>query len=79
MSERATLFLSSIGLLGEYCPTSRKKSRAAAVEFGCMHFGLLEENCTHFLGCRFMQPFPIARKLSGRGGFLVSGDNTILI
>ncbi|WRX30215.1 hypothetical protein QQP08_022702, partial [Theobroma cacao] len=25
MSERASLFLSSIGLLGEYCPTSRKR------------------------------------------------------
>ena len=39
MSERATLFLSSIGLLGEYCPTSRKKYSCAET-IGCMHLEL---------------------------------------
>ncbi|KAL1164104.1 hypothetical protein V6Z11_A06G047600 [Gossypium hirsutum] len=38
MSERASLFLSSIGLLGEYCPTSRKK------EGICMHIEMALQN-----------------------------------
>ncbi|KAK6115545.1 hypothetical protein DH2020_007814 [Rehmannia glutinosa] len=36
MSERASLFLSSIGLLGEYCPL-REKDRHSGVKVGCMH------------------------------------------
>lgn len=75
MSERASLFLSSIGLLGEYCPTSRKKSRHSSHKVGCMRLGTSEAYIT-LLGCQFMRPFPIARNLSVEGGFLVERDNT---
>lgn len=75
MSERASLFLSSIGLLGEYFPTSRKKSRHSSHKVGCMHLGTSEAYTTR-IGCLFMRPFPIARNLSVEGGFLVEKDNT---
>ena len=68
MSERASLFLSSIGLLGEYCPTSRKKSRHSSYIVGCMHIVLSESYNTHCSGCQFMRP------LSGKGGFLKDRD-----
>lgn len=70
MSEQATFFLSSIGLLGEYCPTSRKKNGHTADIVGCMPLGLLEDSA-HCLGCQFMRPFPIAN-FTGKGGFLVT-------
>lgn len=76
MSERASLFLSSIGLLGEYCPTSRKKSRHSSRKVGCMHLWISEAYKTHCFGCQFMPPFPIARNLSGEGGFLAGKDST---
>lgn len=69
MSERASLFLTSIGLLGEYCPSSRKKNRYPSFEVGCMHLELAEANNTHRSGCQFMRPFPIAGSLLGKGGF----------
>ncbi|KAJ0087326.1 hypothetical protein Patl1_08444 [Pistacia atlantica] len=69
MSEQASLFLTSIGLLGEYCPTSRKKNRHTSHKVGCMHVELAEANNTHCSGCQFMRPFPIAGNLFGRGGF----------
>ncbi|TYH72424.1 hypothetical protein ES332_D05G254800v1 [Gossypium tomentosum] len=62
MSERASLFLSSIGLLGEYCPTSRKKNRSSYSEISCMH---IEANQRHSLGFRFMQHLPSARRQPG--------------
>jgi hypothetical protein len=72
MSEQATFFLSSIGLLGEYCPTSRKKNGHTTVDkVGCMHICLLEGYSAHCLGCQFMRPFPIAN-FTGKGGFLVT-------
>ncbi|CDP02730.1 unnamed protein product [Coffea canephora] len=37
MSEEAVYYLGSIGLLGEYCPTSRKKSRDFFERVDCMH------------------------------------------
>ncbi|KAH1057524.1 hypothetical protein J1N35_035589 [Gossypium stocksii] len=67
MSERASLFLSSIGLLGEYCPTSRKK------EGICMH---IEVNTKKF-GCHFMRPIPSARKQSGKGFLTTIGNTSI--
>lgn len=76
MSERASLFLSSIGLLGEYCPTSRKKNRRSSAKVGCMHLGLIEGHSTDYVGCQFMQPFPTARNLSTRGGFLVTREHS---
>lgn len=58
MSERASLFLLSVGLLGEYCPTSRKKCSQA----DCMHL----EPCLKFkadcVGCYFMQPKIFSKK-----------------
>lgn len=65
MSERASLFLSSIGLLGEYCPTSRKKSRQTFDKVLCMHLGLLEGCNRDFLGGQFMQPSPAISSFSG--------------
>lgn len=63
MSERASLFLSSIGLLGEYCPTSRKKS---AETIGCMHLELLESHRkARVLGFHFMRPFSAAQRTIG--------------
>jgi hypothetical protein len=70
MSERATFFLSSIGLLGEYCPT-RKKNGHTVDKVGCMYLGLLEGCSAQSLGCRFIRPFPIANFI-GKGGFLVT-------
>lgn len=58
MSERASLFLSSIGLLGEYCPSSRKKNRHSFVKVCCMQPGSFLERSQ---GCQFMRPFPFAR------------------
>lgn len=72
MSEQATLFLSSIGLLGGYCPKSRKKNRHTAEELGCMHLGLLEGTSVNSLGCRFMRPFSIATNSTGKGAFLAT-------
>ncbi|KAK4833370.1 hypothetical protein QYF36_003635 [Acer negundo] len=70
MYERASLLLSSIGLLGEYCPTSRKKSRHSSHIVGCMHLGLSGAYNIHCSGCQFMRP------LSGKGGFLKDRDIT---
>ncbi|WCJ44568.1 hypothetical protein M5689_025227 [Euphorbia peplus] len=70
MSERATLFLLSIGLLGEYCPTSRKKTRLSSDKLSCMHSGLFDFNSTDSIGCQFMQPLSSARNnLSAEGRF----------
>jgi len=56
MSVRASLFLSSIGLLGEYCPTSRKKDRHTSEKSSCMHLGSLEGSAIYHQGCTFMRP-----------------------
>ncbi|TYH89104.1 hypothetical protein ES332_A01G222500v1 [Gossypium tomentosum] len=66
MSERASLFLSSFGLLGEYCPKSRKKNIISSSEIICMH---IEANNTHCLGCH------CARRLSGKN-FCIAIENT---
>lgn len=55
MSERASPFLSSIGLLGEYCP-SRKKDRHSGLEVGCMHLNPHEEFYLHREDCQFIRP-----------------------
>ncbi|KAG7648599.1 hypothetical protein ISN45_At01g035950 [Arabidopsis thaliana x Arabidopsis arenosa] len=49
MSEQASLFQSSIRLLGEYCPISRKKSTH---KVGGLRF---EEDITSCIGFQFMQ------------------------
>lgn len=76
MSERSSLFLSSIGLLGEYCPTSRKKIRLSSSKVGCMHLGLFEGHITDYIGCQFMWPFPSARNLSAKGEFSIIREHT---
>ncbi|KAG8378336.1 hypothetical protein BUALT_Bualt08G0126800 [Buddleja alternifolia] len=69
MSERAALFLSSIGLLGEYCPSSRKKDRHSGLEIGCIRLKLQGYNIL-CQGCQFMRPKPCARLLpSGTRNF----------
>lgn len=77
MSERASLFLSSIGLLGEYCPTARKKNRDSSDSVLCMHLGILESYKTDFLRCQFMRPFPAFRNLSGKGNSIVTRANSV--
>lgn len=57
MSEPASLFLSSLGLLGEYCPTSRKKNIHPSEIVGCMHLGAIESCRSEVLGCGSMRPF----------------------
>lgn len=37
MSEQESLFLDSIGLLGEYCPTFRKKHLCLLEDFAYLH------------------------------------------
>jgi hypothetical protein len=54
MSEQAIFFLETIGLLGEYCPSSRKKNRSLSKAVGCMHLGPFEEYS--WCGCKCMQP-----------------------
>ncbi|XXG65555.1 hypothetical protein AAC387_Pa05g3225 [Persea americana] len=62
MSERASLYLGSIGLLGEYCPTSRKKYRLSSGRV-CMHLGPFRD-LTGFQGCSWMQPSLLTRDQS---------------
>lgn len=58
MSEQAIFYLGSIGLLGEYCPTSRKKNRHFSGWVDCMHLGSLQEEHIDFCGCCKAQPSP---------------------
>ncbi|KAK4433657.1 hypothetical protein Salat_0528400 [Sesamum alatum] len=55
MSEQASLFLSSIGLLGEYCPLPREKEKNSGSGVGCMHLEL-RQGYTRHQGCQFMRP-----------------------
>ncbi|XP_019246426.1 PREDICTED: uncharacterized protein LOC109226077 [Nicotiana attenuata] len=56
MSEQAIFYLGSIGLLGEYCPTSRKKNHHFSRWVYCMHLGSLQEEHIDFCGCCKAQP-----------------------
>lgn len=51
MSEQAILYLGSIGLLGEYCPTSKKKNRYFSGWVDCMHLKPLKEEHYDYSGC----------------------------
>ncbi|WOG96722.1 hypothetical protein DCAR_0416058 [Daucus carota subsp. sativus] len=51
MSEQATLFCSSFGLLGGYCPSSRIKDKV-----GCMHIEALQGFNRNCEGCQFTRP-----------------------
>ncbi|GAB2271970.1 hypothetical protein Dimus_006800 [Dionaea muscipula] len=57
MSERASVFLSPIGLCGEYCPTSRKKH--SRTWCGCMHLEPVVRHPSHCQHCKFMRPYPL--------------------
>lgn len=59
MSKQAIPYLGSIGLLGEYCPSARKKIRPLSDNLGCMHLGSFQEH-PDFRSCRWMQPFVFA-------------------
>ncbi|KAJ8530630.1 hypothetical protein K7X08_023511 [Anisodus acutangulus] len=56
MSEQAIFYLGSIGLLGEYCPWSRKKNRHCSGRVDCMHLRSLQEEHFDFCGCWEAQP-----------------------
>lgn len=43
MSEEAVYYLGSIGLLGEYCPTARKKNIDFLERVDCMHLWSFQE------------------------------------
>lgn len=51
MSEQAIFYLGSIGLLGEYCPWSRKKNRHFSGQVDCMHLESFKEEHFDFSGC----------------------------
>ncbi|KAL2246998.1 UNVERIFIED_CONTAM: Eukaryotic translation initiation factor 5 [Sesamum indicum] len=55
MSEQAILYLGSVGLLGEYCP-SRKKNPHTPDSINCMHLGSFLEH-SGFCGCNIARPF----------------------
>ncbi|KAG5623681.1 hypothetical protein H5410_008899 [Solanum commersonii] len=51
MSKQATLYLGSVGLLGEYCPTSRKRCHHISDRVDCMHLDLFPEGHLELSGC----------------------------
>lgn len=53
MSEQASLFLLSIGLLGEYCPPQRKKDRSSGPQVDCMHLKSFQGHSTSGQDCQF--------------------------
>ncbi|URE24990.1 hypothetical protein MUK42_11992 [Musa troglodytarum] len=59
MSEQVRLYLGSIGLLGEYSPTTRNRERLSWGSFSCMHYRP-HQHLTPTLGCYFKQPLLIA-------------------
>lgn len=59
MSERDSFYLGSIGLLGEYCPTSRKKYICSLDRVGCIHLEPFRDS-ELIQGCNWEQPFPLA-------------------
>lgn len=54
MSEEAVYYLGSIGLLGQYSPTSRKKNIDFLERFFCMHLGSFQ-----VYDCSRVQPSPV--------------------
>lgn len=55
MSEQDNLYLGSIGLLGEYCPTSKKRLIRHLERVGCMHLESFQE-VSLLQGCNWGQP-----------------------
>ncbi|KAK6255782.1 hypothetical protein SCA6_017087 [Theobroma cacao] len=68
-------YLGSIGLLGEYCPSVRKKIRPLSDKFGCMHLGPFQEH-PDFHGCSWLQPFVIAEDQSALIPYKIFEDFT---
>ena len=58
MSEQASLFLLSVGLLGEYCPPQRKKDRNSAPLVGCMPLKSHKGHKVRSEDCQFPGPAP---------------------
>ncbi|GLT28850.1 hypothetical protein SLA2020_037540 [Shorea laevis] len=56
MSVQALHYLGSIGLLGEYCPSARRKNSHFSNKIDCMHLGPFREY-PEFHGCSWPQPF----------------------
>ncbi|KAH0697363.1 hypothetical protein KY290_015234 [Solanum tuberosum] len=56
MSEQATICLGYVGLLGEYCPTSRKKCSHISDRVDCMHLDLFQEGHIELSSCTQTQP-----------------------
>lgn len=78
MSIKAISYLGSIGLLGEYCPSSRKKNRPLSDRSGCMHLVPFQEHQEDFYGCSWLQHFENSEDLSS---FAIESleDNTAAI
>lgn len=55
MSEQAITYLESVGLLGQYFPSSRKKYRPLPRKISCMHLEPYQES-PQFCGCCWWQP-----------------------
>lgn len=55
MSEQATICLGYVGLLGEYCPTLRRKCSDRVDD--CMHLDLFQQGHLELSGCTQIQPF----------------------
>lgn len=81
MSERTSLFLSLIGLLGEYCPTSRKKCRRNSENISCMHLEPFQGYYNSSQGCQFMWHFAPARNFCciNQGSFVARENTTAIL
>ncbi|KAI9085575.1 hypothetical protein K1719_032418 [Acacia pycnantha] len=55
MSEQAIIYLESVGLLGQYFPSSRKKHRPFPRKISCMHLEPYQGS-PEFCGCFVWQP-----------------------
>nr|CAD1830359.1 unnamed protein product [Ananas comosus var. bracteatus] len=61
MSEQASLCFESIGLLGEYSPTSRKKFRLSSESLlGCMHHESIWHSCKSLVVATVINFSPVA-------------------
>ena len=77
MSEQASLFLLSIGLLGEYCPSQRKKDRNSAPLVGCMHLKSHQGHKIRGQDCQFLVPAPFLWNSYNFGGVNLAEQKTL--
>lgn len=81
MSERDSSYLGSIGLLGEYYPTSRKKYICSLEEVGCMHLepfqtSVVTQGSTWQLYISSAVAWPWTEEESHSSSFVVSSNCT---